>query len=324
MKKNIYISAVVATISPFATSYAQCQNFNQWKQAYLQTEFVKKADNPLINNMIKDAKYLTKVIGNDRNQPEFKRSFADYTSRMVSPARTQKAKAYYQKLHEELKTLEQQYGVAGEYLLAFWGLETNFGQIQGDIKTIDALATLSCDPRRSKFFTHELNIFLELVAKNQLPKDAKASWAGAMGHLQFMPNKIQKYQKDGNNNGKIDIFGERKDAFESAAFYLQQEGWKKGIPWGHEVSLPKDFDPKLKGRFNKKPLSFWHELGVISDHPYYNDKSNDNMKAAIVIPRDSGGKAFMTYSNFDVIMIWNKSIYYAISVGMLADLIKDQ
>ncbi len=321
MKKHLYAGTFIAAILP-TISYAKCQNFDQWKQDYLQTNFVKELDNSLVNDTIKQAKYLSKVIGNDRNQPEFKRSFADYTSRMVSPYRTEKAQAHYQNLNKQLKDLEQQYGVAGEFLLAFWGLETNFGQYQGDIKTIDALATLSCDTRRSDFFTSELNIFLDLVANKQLPKDAKASWAGAMGHLQFMPNKIQKYQKDGNNNGKIDIFGEREDAFETAAFYLQQEGWVKDLPWGHEVSLPKDFDPKLEGRFNKKPLSFWHDLGITADHQYYNNDSNKSTKAAIVIPRDSDGKAFMTYSNFDVIMIWNRSIYYAISVGMLADLIK--
>ncbi len=124
-----------------------------------------------------------------------------------------------------------------------------------------------------------------------------------MGHLQFMPNKIEKYRTDANGDGVVDIFKNRADAFETAANYLQQEGWQANVPWGHKVQLPEGFDQALEGRFKKQPLSFWHKLGLKSDDAYFNDSENQNILVAVVIPRDSNGEAFITYNPNDVFVI---------------------
>ncbi len=303
MRKHIYFISLILPAFWMPATYAACDNFAAWKKNYTQSDNIQQLNTQEAKNTLANARYLKKVIQNDRNQPEFKRSFADYTDTMVSAERIQQGRKHYQNLQAELQRLEQQYGVAGEYLVAFWGVETHFGKYQGDIKTIDALATLSCDTRRSAFFTKELDIFLSLVDKGQLPAGATASWAGAMGHLQFMPNKIEKYRTDANGDGVVDIFKNRADAFETAANYLQQEGWQANVPWGHKVQLPEGFDQALEGRFKKQPLSFWHKLGLKSDDAYFNDSENQNILVAVVIPRDSNGEAFITYNPNDVFVI---------------------
>lgn len=278
----------------------------------------KDVSESILKSTIDQAQFQEKIIQNDRAQSEFIYSFYGYLDRMHSVQRVEKAHEQYKELKPELDILEQKYGVGGAYLIAFWGMETNFGTYQGNIRTIDALATLSCDQRRSQFFTKELDIYIDLVSKGYLPNDAQSSWAGAMGHLQFLPNKIVKYRIDGDSDEIIDIFASRKDAFETAAYYLKGEGWKAGEPWGQEVILPKNFDYDLRGRDKKKTISEWQEIGI---KPVHNQKFllNDERKAAIIAPQGADGPAFITYENFDVIMIWNHSTSYALAIGLLAD-----
>lgn len=300
------------------SAFGECSNFDKWKAQYQESLQKRGVPEAIIKTTIEQAQFQEKIIQNDRTQSEFIYSFYEYLDRMHSAQRVEKAHAEYKKLKPELDILMQKYGIDGSYLIAFWGMETNFGTYQGNIRTIDALATLSCDQRRSQFFTQELDIFIDLVSQNYLPANAQSSWAGAMGHLQFLPNKIQKYRIDGDGDDNIDIFANHKDAFETAAHYLSGEGWKAGEPWGQEIILPINFDYDLRGRNNKKTIAEWKNLGI---KPVNNQKFllNDERKAAIIAPQGSDGPAFMTYSNFDIIMIWNHSTSYALAIGLLAD-----
>jgi len=200
------------------------------------------------------------------------------------------------------------------------GIESNYGHYTGNHNLIQSLATLAYDRRRSNFFTRELIALLKLIDKNKIPMDAKGSWAGAMGAVQFMPTSIQAYGVDANKDGKIDLWNDKEDIYASAANFLKKNGWTKGEKWGREASIPKNFDYKQTGLGVKKSVNDWAKLGVLRANG--NRLPNSNMKASLIVPMGHRGPAFLVYRNFDVIMDWNHSVLFALSVGYLADRIK--
>ena len=268
-------------------------------------------------------KPLPKVLGYDRNQPEFVQNFTGYFSKRVTNWRVNKGRKKLVEHREFLSKLTKQYGVPAHYLISFWGLETNFGGIKGKIPTIAALTTLACDQRRSVYFSEELVQALLLLEREDLdPKEMIGSWAGAMGHIQFMPTAYIKYAKDGDADGKVDLWNNELDALASAANFLQNLGWKTGFRWGREVLLPENFNYQLAGKSQPQPLSFWSQLQVTQVSG--KTLGDSDLKAALLIPAGHTGSAFMVYSNFDVILRWNNSEYYGIAVGHLADRIRGQ
>jgi membrane-bound lytic murein transglycosylase B len=275
------------------------------------------------NNILAKVQPLEKILKYDRNQPEFVQTFTGYFSKRVTDWRVNKGREKI-KLHREfLNKLTQEYGVPAHYLIAFWGLETNFGSYKGKIPTIRALTTLACDQRRSAYFSGELVQALLLLEREELnEKDMIGSWAGAMGHTQFMPTAYMKYARDGDGDGKINLWNNEKDALASAAHFLQNLGWKTGFKWGREVNLPKDFDYQLAGKSQPQTVTFWNDKGVkkVNGKPV----GKADLKAALLIPAGHKGSAFLAYPNFDVILRWNNSEYYGIAVGHLADRISGQ
>lgn len=272
-------------------------------------------------DILGQVKPLPKILSYDRNQPEFVQTFTGYFSKRVTDWRVKKGREKLAQHSDFLSKLTQEYGVPAHYLIAFWGLETNFGGIKGKIPTIPALTTLACDQRRSTYFSAELMQALLLLEREKLDhKKMIGSWAGAMGHTQFMPTAYMKYAKDGDNDGKVDLWNNELDALASAAHFLQNLGWQTGFKWGREVLLPEGFDFQLAGKSHPQTLSFWTEQKVTQ----VNGKSlgESDLKAALLIPAGHTGSAFMVYPNFDVILRWNNSEYYGIAVGHLADRIK--
>ena len=264
--------------------------------------------------------YQQRVIELDRSQPEFTQSFADYFNKRVSQHRIDKGRELYTEHRDFLAELTRRYGVPGQYLVSFWGLETNFGSYLGKMPTLDSLATLACDPRRSEFFTTEFMLALELLERENLSTaDMQGSWAGAVGHTQFMPSNYLRYAIDGDGDGKIDLWRSKRDALASAANFLNQLGWQTQQRWGREVKLPADFDYSQAPQ--KHALEQWRALGL--------RRANGGplpvvagMEAQLVIPSSHRGPVFLVYDNFEVIMRWNRSTSYALSVGHLADRIK--
>jgi membrane-bound lytic murein transglycosylase B len=275
-----------------------------------------------LKETLDSAKQRQRVVQLDRNQPEFLSTFEDYYTKRVNDWRITKGQEKYQEHKEFLRDLTKRYGVPGPYLMAFWGLETNFGNYKGKIPTIDALTTLACEPRRKSFFTKELLTVLDIIQTNQLPvASLKGSWAGAMGHTQFMPSTYAQYAIDGDGDNKIDLFNSERDALASAANFLHQLGWQAGYRWGREVKLPEGFDYSLADRKQHHPLSFWREQGVTTVY----DKAlpDINLPAAVIIPSGYNGPVFLAYQNFNIIMRWNNSQSYAIAVGKLAEQINN-
>lgn len=264
------------------------------------------------------ARFNARVIELDRQQPEFTTSFADYFNRRVTDQRVEQGKALMVKHRALLDRVSKQYGVPAPYILAFWGLETNYGSFLGNMSAVDTLSTLACDQRRSDFFTTELINSLRILDEHDVKPDKLiGSWAGAMGNFQFMPSAFLKYAVDYDGDNKRDLWSSTPDAMASAANFLKGLGWQTSDRWGQEVKLPTGFSFLEAGLKNSRPISEWRKLGV---------KSADNTplttvdgSASLLVPSGHKGPAFLVYDNFNVIMRWNRSEFYALAVGNLAD-----
>ena len=261
---------------------------------------------------------LERVVELDRSQPEFTRTFYNYYVPRISRQRVEQGRQLYARHRKLLDRLQAEYGVPGHYLVAFWGLETNYGSYFGKISTTDALATLACDPRRSEFFADEFIASLRIIAAGDVEHEKlRGSWAGAIGHVQFLPSTFLRYAIDADGDGRRDMWDSLADAMASAANYLRGIGWQPGLRWGREVRLPKDFDYSLSGLEQKRTLTQWASLGVTD--AYGGELAPLEIEAAVLVPAGHLGPAFLAYQNFEVIMQWNRSEYYAITVGRLAD-----
>lgn len=265
---------------------------------------------------------IDKVLELDRRQPEFRLSFWRYLGNAVTEERVELGRAFLAAHRDLLQRIEAQYGVQPRFLVAFWGLETNYGGNFGDYPVIHALATLAYDPRRGDFFRSELFHALKIVDAGHIPAARmEGSWAGAMGHLQFMPSTFSAYAVDGDGDGRRNIWNSLPDVFASAANFLSSLGWNGNETWGREVQLPGGFDYSLVSIQTvpeiRKPLSEWAALGVRaadgSPLPY------GDQQAALLLPGGHEGPAFLVYENYRHILGWNRSILYAIAVGHLAD-----
>ncbi|BES73523.1 lytic murein transglycosylase [Marinobacter nanhaiticus D15-8W] len=269
-------------------------------------------------NVLDQVTFLDRVIELDRRQPEFTTTFADYLNRRVNDARIEKGRELLDEHADLLAKVTRETGVPAPYLVAFWGLETNFGSYFGKMSVPSALATLACDPRRSDYFSGELISALRIIDEGAIPPEQmEGSWAGAMGHVQFMPSVFLRYAVDADNDGKRDLWHSIPDAMMSAGNFLQNLGWNGDYRWGREVLLPENFDYSLAGLKNEQALSEWRKLNI--KDAFGNKLPNADIEASLLVPAGHEGPAFLVYHNFHVIMGWNRSEFYAIAVGHLAD-----
>lgn len=294
---------------------------DQFARCVLDLQEKAKADGvpvKLIDQVLAKVQFVPRVIELDRRQPEFTETFANYLNRRVTPERVMKGRELLVTHRELLEQLANRYGVPPQYLIAFWGLETNYGSYLGKMPVLDCLATLACDERRSSYFTGELFQALHLLDSTGInPEQMRGSWAGAMGHTQFMPSAYQKYALDGDGDGRADLWTSIPDALTSAANFLQQLGWQRELRWGREVKLPTGFAYQQAGLDNRQALAEWAKSGVTRAS---GAKLDDiDVQAALIVPAGHSGPAFLVYDNFDVIMRWNRSQFYALAVGYLAD-----
>lgn len=258
-----------------------------------------------------------RVLELDRRQPEFSLTFWKYLNGRISEKRIKRGRDLLKKHAGLFQKVQAKYGVQPRFLVAFWGLETNFGDYTGSFPLIQSLTTLAHDERRREFFTKQLMSALQIMDRGDIPYDVKASWAGAMGYCQFMPTTYQAYAVDGDKDGKRDMWNSLPDVFFSAANFLSESGWQPGETWGREVKLPKGFDLELTGLGTKKGLAQWAKLGVLRVDGQALPVAD--MKGSIILPAGYKGPAFLVYENFRTILDWNRSNFYAIAVGHLAD-----
>ena len=294
------------------------EGFTEWREG-VRTEALSLG----ISASTFDAAFLgiepiPRVIELDRSQPEVTITFAQYLERVVPESRVNQGRELLAKHRELLEPIGREYGVPPRFIVALWGIETSFGNFLGGFPVIGALATLAHDGRRSAYFREELLNALRILEDGHITPDAMVgSWAGAMGQSQFMPSSFVQYAVDHDGDGKRDIWGTHADVFASAANYLAQAGWQAGEIWGREVQLPVGFDQDLTGLKVKKTLAEWQAMGLRRANG--TDLPQAAMSGSVVLPGGEGGPAYLVYDNYRTIMRWNRSFYFATSVGLLAD-----
>ncbi len=295
------------------------EKFDKWLVDFKKDAKSKGISEETLNEAFTGVKPIARIIELDRKQPEGTMTFAQYQARVISDARIAQGRKMYKKHREELDQAAKKYGVPAQYIVALWGVETSYGNNTGGFDVVTALATLAYDGRRSDFFRKELINSLKILDAGHIKhKDMKGSWAGAMGQNQFMPSSFHAYAVDGNDDGKRDIWTSLPDVFASTANYLSKSGWREDERWGRRIKLPSNITEKQIGLETKYTLQKWKDLGVTQfggeEIPVV-----DGFEASIVTPDGLDGPAFLVYNNYRVIMKWNRSIYFATSVGLLAD-----
>ena len=308
-----FLCLVFLTTSIFANS----QSFEDFLNQVRKTATEQGVSKATIDKAFFGLTPNLDILKSDSTQAEFNQNFWRYVNKRVSQVRLNKGNDTLKQNASLINKASQKYGVPTYVLVAFLGLESNYGNYMGNENLVRSLATLAFDPRRSGFFTKEFIALLKLIDKNTIPLDAKGSWAGAMGAVQFMPTNVIAYGVDANNNGKVNLWNEKEDIYASAANFLKKLGWKKGEKWGREASIPKNFDYRLTGLETKRTVNEWAALGVLRGNG--SRLPNSNFKSSLIVPMGHRGPAFLVYRNFDVILGWNRSILYALSVAYLSD-----
>ncbi len=313
-KKTILLAATAAFITGPALAQSDFRDCLQ----NIKTDALRQGvPAPVVDKAFQGLTPDQKVIDLDSRQPEFTLTYAKYIGNSVTPDRIAKGMQKATQYKSLLGQLEQEYGVPGQYIVSFWGMETNYGTYMGDFSVVRSVATLACMTKRTAFFSNETVQALRILAMNHMTtQQMKGSWAGAMGNMQFMPSTFTKWAVDRDNNGKIDIWTSIPDAFASAANFLRGIGFRPGLPSSDEVTLPKGFPLEQADTTVEKPIKAWAAMGVKraggaplpgSDEP-----------SSIILPAGWRGPAFILYPNFKAVMNWNRSTLYALAVGILA------
>ncbi len=309
-------------------SYAK--TFEQWKIDFKILAISKGISDSTFDKVMKEAKFLPKVIEYDRYQPEFYEDTKTYISKRTSKKKVLTGLNYYKKNTKIINIIDQNFKIEKELLLALMGIETNFGSYLGKMDIISSLSTLSFDKRRSEFFTNELLTILKLIDNEIVdPNILYGSWAGAFGNFQFMPSTIEKYAIDYNNNNLIELKN-NSDSFASAANYLNKMGWKRDAPCFKKVSLKSNVPKKILNTSarkinNKKKLKYYKK--------YINDTLNfdDDLKIAIITPdvdivdnAKNNDPAYIVFDNYELILKWNRSLRFGLAVCTLKDKFKNE
>ena len=324
--KNIFLGLLFLFYSSFV--YANSPNFNLWLSEFKITAKKNGISQKTIDSVLSNAIYLDRVIEYDNRQPEFFEKTNVYIRKRASRNAVKRAIALLKENKSIFEKVEKDYNIDKEIILSLWSTETNFGKNLGKMDIVSSLATLSFDKRRSKFFTRELLILLKLVDSKVLKKESLyGSWAGALGNFQFMPSSILNYAIDYDKNGYIDLKESKYDAIASAANYINKIGWKKNTPCFDKVSFNNKIDKKLfnhsaKKIMNKKNLSRWKKIGVKLINQ--DEKTKDFLAGLILPDGNLSSPKYLVYDNYEIILKWNRSLRFALSICTLAEAIKNE
>ncbi|MFY2509173.1 lytic murein transglycosylase [Vibrio pectenicida] len=319
MKKllSVILGATIAS-----SVLANDQSFEQYVEGLKKEARSKGISEQTISAAFANVAYKPRAVTADRNQPEKRLTLDEYIPKAVPDWKVKQAKELYAKHKKALQRVGDQYGVQPRFIVALWGIESNFGTFTGNYSVIDALSTMAYDGRREAFFRKETMAALTILDEGHIkPEDMKGSWAGAMGQYQFMPSSFLSFAADGSGDGKKDIWDSEADVFASAANYLRQSGWTNSHTWGRQVKLPRGFDTSIQGRGDDqgKYLHEWNELGVTRYDGRPLPKLDKDIKAWLIAPDDANGRVYLVYNNYNVLMKWNRSYYFALAVSHLAD-----
>ena len=324
----------IFTFFIFTASLSDNQtDFLNWKKSFKQIALQNDISEKTFDMTMSNVKFLPDVIKYDRYQPEFYEDTKTYISKRASSKKVSKGISFYKENSKLINTIETQYNIEKELLLALMGIETNFGTYVGKMDILSSLATLSFDKRRSEFFSNELLTLLRLIETNQIDyKTLYGSWAGAFGYFQFMPSTMKNYAIDYDRNSYIDLKN-NNDAYASAANYLSQIGWNDKLPCFYKINLLNDVPKKYlnvsaKKLHNKKKLKYFRKY--ISDE-YILDKKFDNLTTSLITPdkdiipdAETLSPAYIVFDNYEIILKWNRSLRFSLAVCTLKDKLKNE
>lgn len=318
MKRRQFVGAGLSAVMLGTTARAQASGFGNWIADFRNRARAAGISDSTFDAAFADARYLQDSVDRDRNQAEFTRPLADYMSTAVSDTRVTNGRIMVQQFAEVFARIEAQFDVEPHVVAAVWGMESNYGQRRGDTPLISTLATLAYDGRRGRFFEEQLIAALRILQNGDVtPQNMTGSWAGAMGHTQFMPTSYEAYAVDITGDGRRDIWtDDPSDALASTAAYFRRFNWRKGQPWGVEVLLPQGFD---FGQTGSRSPAAWGQLGVRGVDGQMVPNHGD---ARLITPTGAGGPAFLIFANYTTISRYNNAQAYIIGVGHLSDRIR--
>ena len=326
LKLKIFLIICLFTIFNSSISLSN-EKFNEWLIEFKGRAINQGVSKDTVDNALKNAKFLERIVALDRKQPEFFEKTYEYLDKRVNEARIQAAKKLLSENSILLQKVNAKFKVNNEILVALWGIETNFGVNKGKVDIISALSTLSFDNRRSEYFEKELIILLKLIDKKIIKYESlHGSWAGAIGNFQFMPSTIQNYALNFDENSDIDLINSFQDSLASAANYLKTIGWNEKDIWGLEIQTDKEFDknlisPDSRNFKNKITIAQLKLLG-------FKNKNGseilitDKKEGWLIRPDGEDGPIYIVFDNFLRLLEWNRSLRFAITVGTLSDKIK--
>lgn len=331
---NLMLSASLhAQEAQSAEPAAEDPEFRQWLRELIDEARERGIDEAIIEQVLVPVTPIPEVVDNDRSQAEFVETLEEYIERRVTDWRISEGRERMARHRDLLRRVTGEYGVPGRFIVAIWGIETNYGNFTGGTDVVRALATLAYDPRRSDYFRRELFGALRILQEGHVqPGDMQGSWAGAMGQSQFMPSSFLDHAVDFNGDGRRDIWGSEADVFASIANYLDNAGWQSGYTWGREVTLPEDYQQQvgqwqqenfedscsvLREHTVQRPLNQWQADGVRRADG--SDLPDSDVPASIIQPDGEQGAAFAVYDNFRAILRYNCANSYALAVARLAD-----
>lgn len=258
-----------------------------------------------------------KILALDRSQQVFTQTWLTFAGRMVNSYRLKTGRSHLAKYADVFALAEDTYGVPGPVIAAFWGLETDYGAVQGGFDTLGALATLSHDCRRPGLFRPQLIDALRLVERGYLgPNELVGAWAGELGQIQMLPSDYLAFGTDGDGDGRVDLKQSKPDVIMTGARLLAHLGWRRGEPWLRKVRVPADLPWEQTGAYSRVPAAHWAALGVRDASG--EALSADSPRAALLLPMGHKGPAFLAYANFDVYLRWNQSLVYSTTAAYFA------
>lgn len=313
------VAAVVGIVAAAPALAAGCHkepNFNAWLEGVKRDAAKAGVSQQAIAAGLGAVRFDQSIVDKDRAQGVFAQTFLQFSDRMVEGYRVKQAPGKIAALKGTFQKIEQKYGVPAQVIVAFWGLETDFGANIGDGPTLISLATLAYDCRRSDLFREQLIYALKIIDRGDLtPAQMRGPWAGEMGQFQFLPSHYVNYGVDLDGDGKVNLLKSAPDALASAANFLAQLGWHRGEPWLEEVKVPKDFPWEQADLRIKLPRSEWVAAGVKG---VAKALPSDGLQASLLLPMGRNGPAFLAYHNFDVLLSWNSSLVYTTTAAYFA------
>ncbi len=322
--KGLLAAMAASALVSFASggALAACQSpspaqFPAWLQDFKQEAASQGISRQTIDAALAGVRYDPSIVAKDRAQHVFAQDFLQFSNRMVANYRLQHGANNLKKYAQTFDRIEQEFGVPGPVIVAFWGLETDFGANTGDGPTIQSLATLAFDCRRSAEFREQLMDALRIIDRGDLSvRQMRGPWAGELGQVQFLPSVYEEFGVDYDGDGRRDLINSTPDSLASAGNYIKSLGWRRGEPWLEEVRVPESMPWELADVHIKKPRALWARFGVTQRDG--SPLPNDNLPSALVLPMGRNGPAFLAYPNFDVYLEWNQSLTYSLTAAYFA------